>query len=177
MKSFRMMSLPLIVGTLLLFCGIPKVGATTCDVALTWDHPHAEHEQMADLHALDLRSLLADAIKSAPIFDDLSDALQFNRSKFIVANSKSNRIWIMAFLDLPAGSMSGSISGGSPSGSLNVVSSSSAPITSPKTLQLVALDPPDPAVSAADVPESPSIFYLGSGLLLCGGFWLRQRRI
>jgi hypothetical protein len=171
-----MMSLTLIVGTLLLFWGAPKAGATTCEVAPNWDHPHAEHQRMADLQALDLRSLLADAIKSAPIFYDLSDAL-LNRSQFIVANSKANRIWIMAFLDLPAGSMTGSISGGTPSGSLNVISSSSSSITSPKTLQLVALDPPDPAVSATDVPERPSILYLGSGLLLCGGFWLRQRRI
>ena len=159
MKSFRMMSLPLLVGTFFLFCGAPKAGATTGVISQTTNSLHIDGHWIADAEFVNLKSLLAEDAKWQTFFYHRTGALKPHKIQFLSVRGRGERIWILTFIELPADRVTG----------VSNVSMS---------LPLTASLAPATTVAAAStsVPEAPSILYLGSGLLLCGGFWLRRRR-
>jgi hypothetical protein len=159
MKSFGMMFLPLLVGTFFLFCGTPKARATTCESAPTANSSLTNDQRITDAKFVDTKSLLADEARSLPIFYHRSGALKPHKSQFTLGNGRADRIWILTFLDLPAGTVKG----------FSNVPTSFPPIASLEPATTLT-------TTTTSVPESSSLLYLGSGLIVCGGLWLRRRR-
>jgi hypothetical protein len=170
MKSFRMMSLPLIVGALILFCGASGArAATDCDWALALDnHP------ISAANIMDVKSLFAGETNLGLIFYDLPAS--FNAGQLVSPNGAADRIFILTFHGLSAGIVAG-IASVSPTTSIPTVSAASIPtVATGASLTTVATAEAVTTATPTCVPESPSLLYLGSGLVLCGGFWLRRRR-
>jgi hypothetical protein len=155
-----MMSLPLIVGALFLFCGAPGArAATDCDWALALDsHP------ITAANIMGVKSLLAADTNLGLFFFDLPQSITFDTGQLALANGGAVRVWNLTFLGLPGGAVMAIESAGPPA-SLPTVST--AKIT---TLATAAAETP------VTTPEASSLLYLGSGLILCGGFWMRRRR-
>jgi len=181
-----MMSLPLIVGALLLFCGAPAAtAATDCDWALALDsHP------INASNIMEVKSVLAADSNAGLFFFDLPAAITFDTGQLILSNGGAVRVWNLTFLGLPAGAVSAMESAG-PAATVSAgialpavavraleVAGPTASLTTDSTGSVTTLATAGPSTAATptSVPEAPSLLYLGSGLILCGGFWLRRRR-
>jgi hypothetical protein len=161
MKRFRMMSLLLIVGALFLFCGAPGArAATDCDWALILDsHP------VTAANFLDVKSLLASDSNLGLAF--------YDTGQLVSPNGTADRVWVLIFHGLPAGIVAATASA-SPTVSLPTVAAANLPTVAAARAAVAAAE--SPTAVTTSVPEAPSLLYLGSGLVLCGGFWLRRRR-
>jgi hypothetical protein len=162
MKRFRMMSLPLIVGALFLFCGAPGArAATDCDWAMILDN-----HSITAANIMDLRSIVAAVPNSGLVLLDLPDASKFDTGQLRLTAGGADQVWNLTFLGL---------SGGIVAATATVGSSTSLPTVAATVSRAVATAEA-PTTVETSVPEAPSLLYLGSGLVLCGGFWLRRRR-
>jgi hypothetical protein len=166
MKMFRMMLLPLIVGALFLFCSAPGAkAATDCD----WDLALNNHSVTA-ANLMDVKFQLAAETNLGLFFFDLPEAFKFDAGQSVMTNGVEDRVWNMTFMGLPAGTIRVSES---VIPDVTTVSTGGLAATS---LTTAATAECDVAVNPTTVPEAPSVLYLGSGLVLCGGFWMRRRR-
>src|SRR5436190_8707664 len=110
MKRFRMMSLPLAVGALFLFCGAPVArAATDCDWALALDsHP------INASNIMEVRSVLAADSNAGLFFFDLPAAITFDTGQLTLSNGGAVRVWNLTFLGLPAGAVAALENAGPP---------------------------------------------------------------
>jgi hypothetical protein len=89
----------------------------------------------------------------------------YDTGQLVSPNGTADRVWVLIFHGLPAGIVAATASA-SPTVSLPTVAAARAAVAAAES----------PTAVTTSVPEAPSLLYLGSGLVLCGGFWLRRRR-
>ena len=166
MKMFRMMLLPLIVGALFLFCSAPGAqAATDCDWTLALD----SHAGSA-ANSTNVEFLLAAQTDVGLFFFQLPEAIKFDTGQSVMANGVEDRVWNLTFMGMPIGSINASASVSPTVTTVSTGGLATSLATTATAECEVAVTP------TTTVPEAPSLLYLGSGLVLCGGFWMRRRR-